>query len=268
MHGSIATSDAVSRCASFKRHPQTHHRIRLYRVEVIGELADRHLRGGLAPYHNLPIRQRHLIAQAKPTRKVLMPHVLVVTPAAHFRMLGDVLQYRAPVVAVLFRVPFSLFSRDNDPQRRALIDAGFGMRLYELDQGRPDAAMTEHERFVQPSAQGAALRRSVLLTISTVARDIAQRMSAAVYSLMTVLRMVKVRSAHNSISSRAMLWCIRISLLCEVASYRPVFRIAGRISAVTFLRNRCGREPFFTASRQRSVNVYRPESLMTLVWRS
>src|SRR5260363_82315 len=44
----------------------------------------------------------------------------------------------------------------------------------------------------------AALRRSVLLTISTVARAIAQSISAAVYSLMAVLRMVKVRSARNS----------------------------------------------------------------------
>src|SRR5260363_284833 len=137
-------------------------------------------------------------------------------------------------------------------------------RIDRLDLRLADQAMVEGDKRIH----AAALRRSVLLTISTVARAIAQSMSAAVYSLMAVLRMVKVRSARNSISSRAMLWRIRISLLCEVASYRPVFRIAGRISAVTFLRNRCGREPFFTASRQRSVNVYRPESLMTLVWRS
>src|SRR5260364_257550 len=50
-------------------------------------------------------------------------------------------QHRAPVVAVLFRVPLAFLGGDNDPQRRALIDAGFGMRLHELDQGRPDAAV-------------------------------------------------------------------------------------------------------------------------------
>src|SRR5260364_450073 len=74
-------------------------------------------------------------------------------------------QHRAPVVAVLFRVPLAFLGGDNDPQRRALIDTGFGMRLHELAHGRPDTAMTEHELFVQRGALGTVLPSSTMASI-------------------------------------------------------------------------------------------------------
>src|SRR5260363_254169 len=60
----------------------------------------------------------------------------------------------------------------------------------------------------------AALRRSVLLTISTVARAIAQSISAAVYSLMAVLRMV--RCGQHAIQYPAALCCDAYGYRCSV----------------------------------------------------
>src|SRR5260364_410345 len=127
-------------------------------------------------------------------------------------------QHRAPVVAVLFRVPLAFLGGDNDPQRRALIDAGFGMRLHELDQGRPDAAVAQHELFVQRGAQGVTLptrifRRSWRTAIKRRARIFLKEIAFMALAAFDTLAFVDEleKSGVPEKQARAISWAIRKS---------------------------------------------------------